>query len=185
MQIHVRPITFFWFDIGLPYLAHGCITMRRCVAYIHDPDTTMNFDLKVIINRVFDTFSSRAHDHFLIWHWLTIFGTWKMWHVHSCSGFDVVLCPQCQIYRVLSCLNVRIVICNFCLLWHWHTIFGTCIYHNEMMCQVHSWSWYDADLWPQGQNYKVYDMVLCSDINFLVLWHSHTLFGTRVYPQHC
>ena len=32
---------------GLPYLAHGCITIRRCVAYIHDPDTTLNFDLKV------------------------------------------------------------------------------------------------------------------------------------------
>ena len=43
----VRPITFFWFDIGLPYLAHGCITIRQCVMYIHDSDTTLNFDLKV------------------------------------------------------------------------------------------------------------------------------------------
>ena len=47
MQIRVRPITFLWFDISLPYLAHGCITMRGCVGYIHDPDTTVNFDLKV------------------------------------------------------------------------------------------------------------------------------------------
>ena len=47
VQIRVRPITFLWFDIGLPYFAHGCITMRRCVTYIHDPDTTLNFDLKV------------------------------------------------------------------------------------------------------------------------------------------
>ena len=45
LQIRVRPITFLWFDIGLPYLAHGCITIRQCVAYIHDPDLT--FDLKV------------------------------------------------------------------------------------------------------------------------------------------
>ena len=37
----------FWFDIGLPYLAHGCITMRRCVAYIYDPNATLTFDLKV------------------------------------------------------------------------------------------------------------------------------------------
>ena len=43
----VRRITFLWFDIGLPYLAHGCITMIRCVAYIHDPDMTLNFDLNV------------------------------------------------------------------------------------------------------------------------------------------
>ena len=47
VQIRVRPITFLWFDIGLPYLAHGCFTMRRCVAYFHDPDTNLNFDLKV------------------------------------------------------------------------------------------------------------------------------------------
>ena len=47
VQIRVRPITFLWFDIGLPYLAHGCITMRRCVAYIHDPDSMLTFDLKV------------------------------------------------------------------------------------------------------------------------------------------
>ena len=44
----VRPITFFWFYIGLPYKAHGCLTMRRCVAYIHEPDSTFTFDLKVI-----------------------------------------------------------------------------------------------------------------------------------------
>ena len=47
VQIRVRPITFLWFDIGLPYLAHGCITMGRCVTYIQDPDTTLKFDLKV------------------------------------------------------------------------------------------------------------------------------------------
>ena len=40
------PITFLWIDIGLPYLAQG-VTIRRCVAYIHNLDTTLNFDLKV------------------------------------------------------------------------------------------------------------------------------------------
>ena len=35
------------FDIGIPYLAHRSITMRGCVKYIHDPDTTLNFDLKI------------------------------------------------------------------------------------------------------------------------------------------
>ena len=38
---------FFCCDDGIPYLAHGCITMRQCVAYIHDPGTTLTFDLKV------------------------------------------------------------------------------------------------------------------------------------------
>ena len=47
VQIRVRSITFFWFDIGLPYLAHGCITIRQCVAYIHDPDSMLTFDFNV------------------------------------------------------------------------------------------------------------------------------------------
>ena len=38
---------WFWFDIGLPYLAHGCITIRPCVARIHDPDMTLTFDINV------------------------------------------------------------------------------------------------------------------------------------------
>ena len=62
-----------------------------------------------------------------------------------------------------------------------HTIFGTWVHHHDRMCQVHSWSWYDIDLWPQGQIYRVYDMALCSGLSFFVLWHSHTLFGTWVY----
>ena len=40
-------VTFFWFDIGLPYLAHGSITKRGCVMYIHDPDWMLTFDLQV------------------------------------------------------------------------------------------------------------------------------------------
>ena len=37
----------FLIDIGLPYLAHGSITMKVCITYIHDPDTMLTFDLKV------------------------------------------------------------------------------------------------------------------------------------------
>ena len=55
---------------------------------------------------------------------------------------------------------------NFCSLWHWHTIFGIWVYHHERICQVHSRSWYDLELWPQGQNYRVYDMALCSSLSF-------------------
>ena len=40
---------YFYFDIGLTYLAHESITMRGCVAYvyIHDPGTPLTFDLEV------------------------------------------------------------------------------------------------------------------------------------------
>lgn len=44
---HVWPVTWVCFDIGISYFAHGCITLRRCVAYIHNPDTTLTFDLQV------------------------------------------------------------------------------------------------------------------------------------------
>ena len=40
-------VTSVSFDIGIPYLAHGSITKRGCVKYIHDPDMTLTFDLKV------------------------------------------------------------------------------------------------------------------------------------------
>ena len=51
MQIHVQTITFFRFDIGLPYLAYGCITMRQCVSHIHDlcMILTFNLNIKIII----------------------------------------------------------------------------------------------------------------------------------------
>ena len=172
---------FFWFNIGLLYLPHGCVIMRWCVAYIMIRLRPWNL-------------TSRSNSLFLkcfrFWlitffglTYLTIFGTWvyhhdAMCHKHSWTPYDLDLWPQGLIYRLLSCLHVWPVTSVF---WHWHTIFGIWVYHHERMCQVHSWSWYDVDLWPQGQIYMVYDMALCSGLSFFVLWHSHTLFGTWVY----
>ena len=45
--LHVRPVTSVSFDIGIPYLAHGTITMTEFDEYINHPDTTLTFDLKV------------------------------------------------------------------------------------------------------------------------------------------
>ena len=45
--LRVRPVTSVCFDIGILYLTGGFITMRVCVAYNHDLDTTFAFDLKV------------------------------------------------------------------------------------------------------------------------------------------
>ena len=47
--LHVRPVTSVSYDIGIPYLAHGSLTKRARVKYIHDPDTTLTFDLRVKI----------------------------------------------------------------------------------------------------------------------------------------
>ena len=59
VQNRVWPIRFFWFDIGLPYVAHGCITIRQCVTYIHDPESTLTFDLEVKFIGIFTCFRVR------------------------------------------------------------------------------------------------------------------------------
>ena len=101
VQVPVRPITFLWFDIVLPYLAHGCSTMRRCVTYIHDPDTTLNFYLKVKFIGVLTCFCVRPITFF----WIDIglpylaYGSIdhheKMWHyIHvpdSMLSFDIMV----------------------------------------------------------------------------------------------
>ena len=46
-SLRVRPIISICFDISIPYLAHGSITKRGCVKYIHDLDMTLTFVLKV------------------------------------------------------------------------------------------------------------------------------------------
>ena len=106
----------------------------------------------------------------MVWHWLTIFGTWvyhhdKMCRVHSWSRYDLELWPQGQIYRVFDMFSCPAH--NFFMVWHWHTIFRTWMYHHETMCRVHSWSRYDLEFWPQGQNYRVFDMFSCPAHNFL------------------
>ena len=98
--------------------------------------------------------SCPAHNYFLVWHWLTIFGTWvyhhkKMCRVHSWFKYDLEFWPQGQIYRDFDMFLY--LANNYFLL----TIFGTWIYYNEEMWHVHSCSWFDVDLWPQSQIYRL------------------------------
>ena len=60
--LHVRPVTSVSPDIDIPYLAHGCIPIKEYVKYIHDPDTTLSFDLRVY--RVYDMDLSSALSFF-------------------------------------------------------------------------------------------------------------------------
>ena len=107
-------ISFVGFDIGLPYLALWCITMTRCVAYIDDPGSTLNFDRKVKLIGLLKCFCVRRIT--IIWFdiGLSYFGTWvyhheNMWQVHSYSGFDVDIWSQGQIYRLLLCVLARLL----------------------------------------------------------------------------
>ena len=111
------------------------------------------YDLKLWpqhqIYRVFDIFWCPAHNYFLVWHWLTVFGTWvyhhkTTCHEHSWSRQDLKLWPQVQFILCLTCLLVWPI--TFFFIWHWLTIFGTWVYHYEKMWYVHSCSWFDFDL---------------------------------------
>ena len=91
----------------------------------------------------------------------------------------VSLYPPWMTFRGYIGISVEICVrsITFVLPWHWPIILGSWVYHHEKMCLVHSWSWYDVDLWPQGWICRVYDKALCSSHSFFVLWHSHTMFG--------
>ena len=60
MHICVRPITLFCFDIGLPYPAYGSFTIRQCIMYIHDLDTTMNYAIEIKFIEVLTCFHVRT-----------------------------------------------------------------------------------------------------------------------------
>ena len=137
--LHVQPLPSVSFDIGIPYLAHGFITMRECVKCIHDSDTTLNFDIKVKIYRVCDMALCSGLSYFVLWHGHTLFGTWVFHHgtmcgIHSWTLYDPDLWPQYQNYTGVfesgkMPLLFDIGIPNF----------GIWVYHHETTCCVHSW----------------------------------------------
>ena len=69
-------LSFLSFDISILCLARECITMVRCLAYIHELCMTLTFNLNIKI-----LFSP------LIWVWQDIFALWhrqtKFWHMRQ------------------------------------------------------------------------------------------------------
>ena len=103
----VWPVTSnaFYFDIGLPYLAHECITMRRCIMYMRDTITTLTFDVKAKFIRFWHGLGP-TRTFLLLWRCDTcnIFDPWVYHHeaiccVHSWSRYNVDLWPQSQVNR--------------------------------------------------------------------------------------
>ena len=176
--LRIWPVTFFCFDIGLPYLPHESITVRGCVKYIHDSNTTLNFDLKEFY-RGFDMSLCPTHNFCLLWHMHTIFGTWVYYHermcwIYSWSQYNVDLWPQGQIYKdfdMALCLGTV-----FFVYWHSPTISGTLVCYHRIKCHIHLWPLYDLDLWPQYQ-YYIFTMNFCIGKIVFALWHRHTKFN--------
>ena len=137
--LHVRPVTSVSFDIGLSNLADRFITMRECVKYIHDPDTTLNFYLKVKFYRVYVMALCSGLSFFVLWQCHILFGTWVYHYgtlcgLHSWNLYDLDLWSQFQnnIFTLKSgkiSLLFDIGIPNF----------GIWVYQHETTCCVHSW----------------------------------------------
>ena len=91
--------------------------------------------------------SCPAHNFFMVWHWLTIFGTWvynheTMCRVHSWSRYDLELWPQGQIYRVFDMFS--------CLAHNF--FFGLTLAHHTWHMGVSPWddvsSTFMIQIWP-------------------------------------
>ena len=124
VQIRVRAITSLFFEVGIPYMAYGCITKRRCVTYIDDLCMTLTFDLnvKIISYQLFNMNSCPGHKFFVLCHRHPVFGTWMhhhatMYHVLCLSvRLFVLICVQAITslffdvrisYLAYGCINMR------------------------------------------------------------------------------
>ena len=141
---HVRPVTSVSFDIGIPYLAHGSITIRGCVKYIHDPKTMLTFDLKVRFVGMMI--------------WLCVQASAFLSFDISHSLFECITMVQCVAYIHELCytltfdFNIKIILSPWIwvwqdvfALWHRHTKFwhmGVLPWDN-MLCTFLTlvWSW--------------------------------------------
>ena len=126
--LHVRPLTSDSFDIGLPYLAHGSITLRGCVKYIHDPDMTLNYDLKVQYIGFMTDLCSGLSFYVLDIGILCLARECNT--MVLCAAYNIkILYFQHEFESVKSSLLFDIGIPNFVIWVHYH----------ETTCCVHSW----------------------------------------------
>ena len=107
---------------------------------------------------------------FMVWHWLTIFGTWMYHHetmcrVHSWSRYELEPWPQGQIYRVFDMFSCPVH--NFFMVWHWLTIFGTCM-DVSPSDNVSRTFMIPIQCWPltSRSNLKAFFMSSCTTCNF-------------------
>ena len=105
--LRVQLITIFGLNKGLPYLAHGSIIMRECVAYIHDSDTTLTFDPKSKLIG------------FMIWFsvWTTAFLSCDI--VKLCLAGKCITMKRCLVYTYDLCMTLNFDL-NITNLWFHH-----------------------------------------------------------------
>ena len=188
--LHVGPVTFFCFDFGLPYLAHGSITMRGGVRYIHDSNRTLNFDLKefkevltcfCVLPITFVCFDTSIP-------YLAHGSNTKREYVAFIHDPDMMLTFDLKVKFIVLCFGHSFYVywhspaisgtCfgySFYVYWHSPTISGTWVYHHRIKCHKHLWPLYDFDLGPQYR-YYIFNMNCMGKIIF-ALWTRHTKYN--------
>ena len=112
---------------GLTYLAHVCLIIRECVAYINDPNTMLTFDLKVKFTGFLTFFMCPAYK--LLSFDLTL--TYYIWHMRlspwedvSCTfmiWIHINLWPQgqtCRVYYIVCGFVFRPQLTQLYYVWH-------------------------------------------------------------------
>ena len=149
----------FCFDIGLPYLAQGCISMRQCAAYLHDLGMTLTYDLKV----KFIGFLTLLFVWTITFFTLTLaYHTWHMgaspWdnllyiliYVHDLDT-TLIFDLKVKFIGFLTWLCVWAISVEFFILWHSHTIhvYGTWVYYHGTMCHIGRDLCTTSVVWPR------------------------------------
>ena len=125
--------------------------------------------------------SCPAHNFFMVWHWLTIFGTWVYHHEtmcrgHSWSRYNLELWPQGQIYRVFDMFSCPAHNFFFRLTLAYH------IWHMDVSPSDNVSRTFKIPIqcWPftSRSNFKAFVVSSCTTCNF---WHWHIKFGRLVY----
>ena len=102
------------------------------------------------IYSVYDMALCTGHSFFGLWHSHTMFCTWgyhraTMCCVHSWPLYDIDLWTPYQNYI----FKMNLSLARLSLLFDIGiSNFGIWVYHHEATCCVHSWPFYDLDLWP-------------------------------------
>ena len=175
VQISVRPISFFWFDMDMPYLAHTSISMRECVVNIYDPDSILTFDLKVILKGFCRVFAS---DPWLLFA-LTL--TYHIWHssitMRVCVAYihepDETLTFDLKVKFIAFLPWLCVWATAFCpLTWSYY------FWHLSVLplydVSVAFMTFYDLDPWTQYQNFIfTMNLSLAGPLLLFKIWVYH------------
>ena len=107
-SIRVRPMTSLCFNIGILHLSHGSITMRACVAFIHDPNMSCpSFMILICLVLWPQGLNYTVYNMILCSLFLSDKIVFALGHRHT------------KVWH-MGVLSLDNMLCTFLPFWHWH-----------------------------------------------------------------